>query len=606
MATSERQTCRFTVPRLASAFLLLALSLGSARGANAAAVVPDVLAEGGVEGVHTLYVGAPFMPFERAMPEAVEGSLFQSFEGLLNVTQAFHANGHNDYVPTGRQFVVAIDGGRVSGVLGSVTDAAGRQFAQFAPAGAQPDEAAAAKPCRHFKRLATVVQKYGHMYYHFMQEVLPRVILLREFLDDDTKLLTFGSDHEYKWLEALGVQRDQIEVYRPDELYCVDELIVPTMSEVVTPPKENYELLRTAFRTDARVPSAQRTSVVYCSRDSASERRVSGEAELLDAVRAEFPDEQVVVYTGSETAEETVALFRSARAVVGMHGACLSHAVFADPDAAVVELLFLTNPPLMFWHAAAAIGQRYVLVPLAQSWWLQRDVSVDSQDVLDALYVALDAEPASDCEPGFFLWAATSECLACPAGTYRAAGMAACMPCPAGRTADAQGAGYCATCAAGTFSTDGFSCEACRPGTTTLFPGAGAPGTCQPMGALKAELGRMFDADVLVKKLVSMPGLDAVVDAASAASARPSYTGASLVASLLRAMSPGPAKEEAARGELRRRYLSELFSPKAEARQGYARRMLLPVQLEQQAEQQHTAMHRELLDLMHAIQPLGA
>lgn len=47
----------------------------------------DVLAEGGVEGVRTLYVGAPFKPFERAMPEAVEASLFQSFEGLLNETQ---------------------------------------------------------------------------------------------------------------------------------------------------------------------------------------------------------------------------------------------------------------------------------------------------------------------------------------------------------------------------------------------------------------------------------------------------------------------------------------------------------------------------------------
>jgi hypothetical protein len=319
------------------------------------------------------------------------------------------------------------------------------------------------------------------------------------------------------------------------------------------------------------------------------------------------PRPQVVVYTGSETAQETIALFRSARAIVGMHGACLSHAVFADPDAAVVELLFLTNPPLMFWHAAAAIGQRYVLVPLAQSWWLQRDVAVDSQDVIDALYVALDAEPSADCEPGFFLWAATSECLACPAGTYRAAGMTECLPCPAGRAADAQGAGYCATCAAGTSSSDGFSCEACAPGTTTLFPGAGSPAQCQPMDALKAELGRMFDADVLVQKLVSMPGLDA----AAAASGRSSYTGASLVASLLRVLSPGLAKEEHARGELRRRYLQELFSPKAEvsrAPMAYARRMLLPAHLEQEGAgaAQHTVLHRELLDLMHAIQPRGA
>ena len=71
-------------------------------------------------------------------------------------------------------------------------------------------QASTAASCKRFKRLATAVQKYGHMYHHFVLEVLPRVILLKPFLDADTKLLLFGSAHEAKWLEALGIPASQV------------------------------------------------------------------------------------------------------------------------------------------------------------------------------------------------------------------------------------------------------------------------------------------------------------------------------------------------------------------------------------------------------------
>jgi len=82
------------------------------------------------------------------------------------------------------------------------------------------------------------------MYYHFVQEVLPRIILLRPFLDADTKLLHFGSSYELKWLAELGIPADQVEIYDPSQQYCAEELIVPTLSPIVTPPKENYDLVR--------------------------------------------------------------------------------------------------------------------------------------------------------------------------------------------------------------------------------------------------------------------------------------------------------------------------------------------------------------------------
>jgi hypothetical protein len=230
-----------------------------------------------------------------------------------------------------------------------------------------------------------------------------------------------------------------------------------------------------------------------------------------------------------------------------MHGACLSHSVFSGPETAVVELLFLTNPPLMFWHATAAAGQRYVMVPLSRSWWLERSVEVPVQDVVDAMYIALDEDrggcdiggwgglvgpgllesgawrkegpegyldpnPSFSLSPhssahtlhpptrfsnaGFFQWDATGECLPCPAGTYRPAGAASCMPCPLGRHAQHQGAPFCSTCPAGTFSDDGFECVACRANTSTLFPGSSAEAQCMPLERLQAKLDAMFSPQV--------------------------------------------------------------------------------------------------------------
>lgn len=31
--------------------------------------------------------------------------------------------------------------------------------------------------CIRYKKLATVIQRYGHMYYHFLEETLPRYVV---------------------------------------------------------------------------------------------------------------------------------------------------------------------------------------------------------------------------------------------------------------------------------------------------------------------------------------------------------------------------------------------------------------------------------------------
>ena len=160
--------------------------------------------------------------------------------------------------------------------------------------------------------------------------------------------------------------------------------------------------LRATFHADEALPEEQRDLVIYCSRRNAGDRQVANEDEILGAISSQFPTAKLEVYSGTETVADTISLFRRAKVVVGMHGAGLSHSIFSAPGTAVVEFLFMNDPPMMFWHASAALAQRYIMVPLAQTWWLDQSVHVPAQDVIDALALALGVKEGA-CKPGELL-----------------------------------------------------------------------------------------------------------------------------------------------------------------------------------------------------------
>ncbi len=158
--------------------------------------------------------------------------------------------------------------------------------------------------------------------------------------------------------------------------------------------------MRSYFKVETTAPIQEgRDLIIYCTRRGARDRSVANEESLLAAIKQQLPSSELHVYTGEESVQETIELFKQASVVVGMHGAGLSHVVFSPPGTAVVEFLFMSDPPMIFWHMTAALHQHYVMLPLPQSWWLEQTVQVPVQDVLDALSLALGIAPGQ-CELG--------------------------------------------------------------------------------------------------------------------------------------------------------------------------------------------------------------
>ncbi|KAL4435565.1 hypothetical protein ABPG77_002528 [Micractinium sp. CCAP 211/92] len=461
-------------------------------------VVTDMSA---AQGWQYSIVGPSQQPFARPPPKTLDPLLLDDFAPQLNLLQDVSSTGENLFTATSEQYVATLHSAFVEGEAGLVYDSTGRvfhppnfHFNRTSPLAPMPQRTPpqALAFCEHFPAMATVVQRFGAMYYHFLEEALPRVALLQSsgLLTSDVKLLTWGQPYEYEYLELLGIPRSQVVPYNASRVYCADRLLVPTPTPRITPPREALGLVRSGLGVQT-LPEAERDLLVYVSRAGEPSRRVANEEALLAAIRAAFPEQQVAVFQGDLTPTETLALFQRARLVLGPHGAGLSHILFSAPGTAVVEFLFLADPPLMFWHTAAALGQPYWLLPVPQAYWMQEEMQVPVDEVIDILAAALPPSAAGGpapqalfCFPGSYASRAADtgalQCTVCPLGTYAfAAGSPACKACAPGRYADVPGAAACRTCQPGSYSAaDGTSCLACPAGTFSLLPGAWSAQQC--------------------------------------------------------------------------------------------------------------------------------
>ena len=399
--------------------------------------------------------------------------------------QDVSAKGPNMFTDVSPQYVAAIPAGFVEGEAGMVYDAAGNVYHlpfmfhnrtnPTLPMPRLTPQQAAQQCTHHYPRMASVIQRYGHMYYHWVEETLPRVVMLQDagVLTPDTKLLTWGKPYEAAWLQALGVHPDQIVTYDPEVLYCADLLFVPTPVPRITPPKESLMAVRSALGVTV-LPESKRDIIVYVSRKTEPTRRVSNEDQLLRSIRASFPGTPVLVYEDAMSPEASISLFQRAKVVLGPHGAGLSHILFSAPGTAVIEFLFMADPPMMFWHTASALEQDYWLLPVPQSYYMQKEMEVPEGEVLDMLSAILAGPaPVNACKAGT-AGRAGGLCSACPPGSYAFnKNSRACKLCAPGRIAAGTSNSYCSTCQPGTVSNaDGTACEPCPQGTYSVLAGS--------------------------------------------------------------------------------------------------------------------------------------
>eukprot|EP00050_Salpingoeca_kvevrii_P017310 m.63926 g.63926 ORF g.63926 m.63926 type:complete len:808 (-) comp7492_c0_seq2:39-2462(-) len=220
-----------------------------------------------------------------------------------------------------------------------------------------------------FKRLPIVeveravhLHWLAHAYYHFLGEIVPKILFLREqgLLDPanpaSRTLLLHKRSFVEEVLHSLGVPSELVLWMETDARYHVKDLLALdfrnhiaarriSVDRISVAPKKYLLQIREHFVQP--LPLAQRRTVVYAHRGSDAGQRAVFGADLLEAALRRATEEaglEFVVHGDYRQGRpappllEQIELFRRARVLVGAHGAGLANSLFLHAPAAVVEL----------------------------------------------------------------------------------------------------------------------------------------------------------------------------------------------------------------------------------------------------------------------------
>lgn len=281
------------------------------------------------------------------------------------------------------------------------------------------------------------VQLFSVGYYHFLLDVLPRILLaaaaepaapilvaadggrLHGFMEGIFSLL--GLRHRVVTYNVVPVAHQRstpgghggggggagVDMAAVAARFVVDKLTLvdwrrrpsdPREDTQHLPPARALRLVRDTL-APAQHPGREATpTLLYIQRARAATRRLRHEAAALAMLEGSLPlGWRLRVFTDNNTLPlghlpDDIAMFAGASVVVGVHGAGLANAVFCKPGSAVVEMSLAQPHSQYYSHLASALQLGYWQAPAvaAHQAYGAPEVEVD----MAALRIAVDAAVA--------------------------------------------------------------------------------------------------------------------------------------------------------------------------------------------------------------------
>ena len=258
------------------------------------------------------------------------------------------------------------------------------------------------RPSSQRTQIAVIAANYGHVYYHWIFDVLPRIELLRlggyhldEF--DDVIVNPIVSSLQTETLATLGIRSWISPDHKEGRFHIeAERLVVPSVvgeSGVAAPWVVDF-LRRTFLPAPLAVGPFANGRRIYVSRDDAAVRPVRNELDLVAALeRVGF---ESVTLSGRTLANQA-ALFGSADVIVAPHGSGLTNLAFASRGTRVVEIYPRSYANPVSWHISNLVGAVHYsifadAVPRAGLGASCDDIEVDILTTMKVVEVALAGE----------------------------------------------------------------------------------------------------------------------------------------------------------------------------------------------------------------------
>ncbi len=202
--------------------------------------------------------------------------------------------------------------------------------------------------------VATLTTDCHHNYYHWLFDVLPKLLLLQKAnIKPDKYYLDTSKPFQMESLAMLGIEKDQIISCQDHPAISASSLVLSSFPCLSEQPHWVIDFVREQFLPE-KTPTF--SPKIYISRNDAPCRRVVNEEEVTSCLEKEGFE---VVRTEHLTFAEQIALFHQAEVVVAPHGAGLSNLVFCNKTTKVLQFFSPRNPCVCFWTLSNLLSLEY-------------------------------------------------------------------------------------------------------------------------------------------------------------------------------------------------------------------------------------------------------
>jgi capsular polysaccharide biosynthesis protein len=208
----------------------------------------------------------------------------------------------------------------------------------------------------HVPLAAVLVQKWGYGYFHFLVEVLPKILRMNELHKRIPILIDFNTVFIKQALEYFEITNPIIPYNNNTMFFPVKEAVHITETMTGNPTPNDISIIRNKLQISTQLP---KVNIIIYRKEL--QRSIINFDELLTQLKVQTQNEEWVVFDRLPF-KETVELFSRAKMIVGAHGAGLTNMIFAPKGIPVIELSPSDEVNLCYWHLSWILENDHRLV----------------------------------------------------------------------------------------------------------------------------------------------------------------------------------------------------------------------------------------------------
>ncbi|MFD1145342.1 glycosyltransferase family 61 protein [Larkinella insperata] len=231
------------------------------------------------------------------------------------------------------------------------------------------------------KAIYLITPEAPNNYYHWVVDLLPRLLVLTKYSLSDLKdrviiLHHTAKSYETNYLAMLGIEKEKVFRLKPFETVKVKDLVVADYYGLNKPfAAWKKEILDQLSANKPRLPKKK----IYLLRGKQAKRSLIGEERLVAMLeKLGF----TIVNPQGMTVEEQINTLREAEVVVALHGAALTNIIFCEPQTLVVELRSTHLPPEHYSAIAKTYNFRFKTVSLPPERQVKKSNSANKQSLV--------------------------------------------------------------------------------------------------------------------------------------------------------------------------------------------------------------------------------